>query len=290
MAVELDTTTSWDITDDASARALAQAIHDALVGVGLVQTADTGQLDLSGGGPSYPGSEGDWGYRVYRFDDAEQATNPIFIRITFRRGDSMDEFRLAMQVGKGTNGSGSLTDAATGTSSTTAGAGDSANREITASFIDGALHFAASANPAGWAFHLLVERGKDFDGEFDGTVLACVSADSQYAGGLWDGSTWQALSTSLVLPCWNPTPGAGTRAPITQLRVGGMLSPVRMIALVHTDDYTVGGAGLVEIDGEEREYRVGQWRGSEIGISTSNLAFNGGSLSGTSLRLLIRDE
>lgn len=79
-------------------------LHAAFVGCGLVQTADTGQLDTAtiASAPS-----GTLGYRVYRFNDTRQATEPLFLRVSYvQNGQNL---RLTFTVGTGTNGAGTLT-------------------------------------------------------------------------------------------------------------------------------------------------------------------------------------
>lgn len=90
---------------DATFRAWAQGVHAQLLACGLVVTADTGQADLTTitapvGGTGFPG------YKMYRFDDAMQATKPIFIKVEFGAGSVAARLALAMTVGTLTNGAG----------------------------------------------------------------------------------------------------------------------------------------------------------------------------------------
>jgi len=84
-------------------------VHDALVGAGLVQTADTGQLDFEtvswGTGNSVM-----YGYRMYRFNDSRQGVDPIFIKVQYGNGwNGSRKSGFQYQVGQGTNGAGTLT-------------------------------------------------------------------------------------------------------------------------------------------------------------------------------------
>lgn len=92
-------------------------LHDNLIEAGLVQTGDTGQLDIDAVA-ALPADNTYAGYRMYRFNDALQATSPIFIKIEFgcgpeglsassntgqRRGRCL---RTRVTYGKETNGAG----------------------------------------------------------------------------------------------------------------------------------------------------------------------------------------
>lgn len=90
------------------------ALHNALAAVGLVQTADTGQINLAS-----PGTSGAYstslGYEIWRFNDTLQATAPVFIRVEYGNGiqggggSGFIPTATWMTVGTGTNGAGTLT-------------------------------------------------------------------------------------------------------------------------------------------------------------------------------------
>jgi hypothetical protein len=85
-----------------------QYAHDAFVGGGLVQTADTGQLDISAIA-SVPAANTSSGYRIYRFNDSRQGADPLFIRVLFGNGDTQSYSALRVSTGTGTDGAGNLT-------------------------------------------------------------------------------------------------------------------------------------------------------------------------------------
>lgn len=93
-----------------SAATFQAACGDVVAGlaaIGLVQTADTGQTDaatiaLPAGGNLYTG------YQIWRFNDALQATAPVFIRIAFGSASIGSTLRLAITVGKETDGAGNV--------------------------------------------------------------------------------------------------------------------------------------------------------------------------------------
>lgn len=111
---------SW-IVSDAETRAWIQDLHNRIIGLGLVQTNDTGQIDpltvakptTGGGGQT---TYNDVGYLMYRFDDDLQSELPIFIKITLvKKGMLPSTIAVGsrVQIGTGTNGSGALTGSVT---------------------------------------------------------------------------------------------------------------------------------------------------------------------------------
>lgn len=104
------------LADDATYRAWWDAIRAQMTAVGLVQTADTGQLTPASHTRPAAGSYS--GYEVWRFADTLQATSPIYLRI--RPGTSpsaQDRPRIELTVGTSTNGAGTITGQA-GTATT----------------------------------------------------------------------------------------------------------------------------------------------------------------------------
>lgn len=73
-----DDLTSW--------RGIMKDIHTNLIDSGLVQTADTGQLDDFDNVLSLPADNVSAGYRVYELNDALSATHPIYIKLEFGMG------------------------------------------------------------------------------------------------------------------------------------------------------------------------------------------------------------
>lgn len=113
------------LSNDADFRSWGSGIAAQLAAVGLVQTADTGQVNWST--VTRPSAATDGGYEIWRFNDALQATLPIYIRIDFGVAATQDRPRLKFTVGTGSNGSGTINGQAgtavtgTNTSSKTAG-------------------------------------------------------------------------------------------------------------------------------------------------------------------------
>lgn len=104
--------------DLASWKTICQELSDKMVACGLIQTADTGQLNISG--VSAVGSNGTFaGYHIFAFNDSLQISAPIYIKVQFGWGAEgmynsggylrTQTPRIRMTVGTGTNGSGTLT-------------------------------------------------------------------------------------------------------------------------------------------------------------------------------------
>ena len=154
---------SWD--SDAEFRADTLAIHNALIATGgLVQTADTGQTDHTAN------TRAAGGYNIYRFDDPDQATHPIFIKVewfptaTTRPG-------AQFTVGTSSNGSGTIGGvirSATQISGGSAGSTGAAAADHYVSVGDGYLYIVfavvAGASPSSVSCIFFFERSTDEEG------------------------------------------------------------------------------------------------------------------------------
>lgn len=107
-------------TSDATFRAWVSAISTNLQAVGLIKTADTGQINLATVVRTFSvGGEILHGYEIYRFNDALQATRPVFFKIEY--GHAATGVGTAIQgptspaiyvtVGSATDGAGTITGA-----------------------------------------------------------------------------------------------------------------------------------------------------------------------------------
>jgi hypothetical protein len=101
------TTQAWSFpiihSNDANFRAWASDFAAKLAVVGLVQTADTGQINLATA--TRPAINTAAGYQVWRFSD-----NSIFLKFEYGTGSgSTDAANIWFTVGTNSNGSGTLT-------------------------------------------------------------------------------------------------------------------------------------------------------------------------------------
>lgn len=111
MATQFSTALQMSNSTAVLFRAWVQFIDDALLvhaGSGWVNTADTGQLTISGA--SAPGAANTKvGYRIYHMNDTLQATSPLFMRLDFGSGSATSTPGVWITLGTGSNGSGTIT-------------------------------------------------------------------------------------------------------------------------------------------------------------------------------------
>ena len=117
-------------------------LRDGLLAAGLVQTADTGQVDVAS--VTWPGTNNtDAGYLMFRFDDTAQADHPIFLRVAIQRRTAVNNYSINFWIGNGSNGSGTLTTQMAFTAGSAVTNNTAYNMVISA--IDGALCIAANS-------------------------------------------------------------------------------------------------------------------------------------------------
>lgn len=94
-------------TTDAEFRAFGSTINAQLAAMGLIQTADTGQINwVTVAKPA--GANGNAGYEIWRFADALQATSPIFIKLEYGTGGISTCPGIWVTVGRASSGAGAL--------------------------------------------------------------------------------------------------------------------------------------------------------------------------------------
>lgn len=96
------TTTVTDHTSDAGFRAWGLEFSTALAAIGLVQTADTGQINWTT--VTRPGANTAAGYEIWRFADST-----IYMKIEYGTGGSTTTPQMWNTAGTGSNGSGTIT-------------------------------------------------------------------------------------------------------------------------------------------------------------------------------------
>jgi len=175
------TTTTWTSTpansSDALFRAWGKGLSDAIAAVGFVRTADTGQIDWTT--VAFPtAANTQQGYEVYRFNDALQTTVPLFFRVGYGSGLTNGSPSIWLTVGKGSNGTGSITSTLT-PSTQTSWTGTGASSVVSyASSGDGSLlvvgMFLGAANSS-LSKVVLIERSRSSMGAATGTGVLCTS-------------------------------------------------------------------------------------------------------------------
>lgn len=101
---------SWvsviDQTTDAAFRTWVAEFIAKVTAAGLVQTSDTGQINTST--VTRAAINTDAGYAIFRFNDTQQATAPVFIRFNFGSSSAITMPRISVQIGTASNGSGTI--------------------------------------------------------------------------------------------------------------------------------------------------------------------------------------
>lgn len=92
---------------DAEFRTWGSGMATALAALGLKQTSDTGQINWSSVVRAAVNNYA--GYEVWRFNDTVQATSPLFVKVEYGTGASGLYPALRFTVGKGSDGTGSVT-------------------------------------------------------------------------------------------------------------------------------------------------------------------------------------
>jgi hypothetical protein len=147
---------------DAQFRAWGSAIGVKLAAMGMIQTADTGQINWTTVLAPTIGSTVQ-GYEVWRFNDTLQATVPVFFKFEYGSGASPPNPSIHVSVGNGSNGSGSLNGVLSTRQQVTCGA---SGTPITANWSGDTnrLVFAFQGGSAAASLMISLERSVDTTG------------------------------------------------------------------------------------------------------------------------------
>jgi hypothetical protein len=212
-------TLTGTFTVDADFRSWGSGLSAQFAAIGLVKTADTGQIDWATVLKPTASAQ-QRGYEIWRFNDALQATKPVFIRIDYGSGQVTSAPGLWVTVGTGTNGAGTLTGQVGTTRAASAG---SAIASAT-SYCSGSssrLNLATNTNAAAVVMVICVERTKNGAGVDTGDGIIRLS----YANS--DGFRYQlvpfigAIAVDVVL---NPALDSNVGG-VSSLGTDVMLSP-----------------------------------------------------------------
>ncbi len=172
-------------TTDAEFRTWGSTINAQLAAMGLVQTADTGQINWTTVLKPTVAQEIK-GYEIWRFADTLQATAPVFVKLEFGSNGVSTRASIWVQVGIATNGAGTLL----GAKSTRNQCGQQVNNTNTAlcafsgdnNRLTVALWFfdALGNQNADFTMFFSIEREKDINGADVGT--GCYITESGNSG------------------------------------------------------------------------------------------------------------
>lgn len=110
MATQFSNALQMSNSTDALFRAWVQFIHDTLITTGVwVDPGDTGQMTIATAAhPTTTNTK--VGFRIYRMDDALQATAPVFLRIDYGSGAAANTPGIWLTFGTASNGAGTITN------------------------------------------------------------------------------------------------------------------------------------------------------------------------------------
>lgn len=258
MAFYEDNSISHDITTNAGYREWVKMIQKALEECGIVKTADTGQINTETvETPAVNNTYG--GYNIWRFDDANQATEPIFFKLEYGRSGTAAIPKLRWTVGTGSNGSGTISNASAANTPIVE-TGPSEKGNIHCCFSEDTLILSAIHALGGTSggCHLIIERAKHpVTFALMGAILVSgATANQPFAGvAMRSGGSWSGFSG-----------GNGTlsdcSATVSNLAVAGVgcgivVPAAPSIALVsfRASEVAVSETGKVKIRGKERTYK-----------------------------------
>lgn len=262
MAVYEDTTTPHNAETDEKFRTWIKAIHKALEEVGLVQTADTGQINTAT--VTSPAINTFAGYSIWRFNDAEHEARPVYIKFEFGKGAVAARTALSWCVGRGSNGSGTLTTPGnSGGAQTIAqpAAEPSATGYIHACFSKGAFHLAlvfATGNGELGMIFVQVERLSNLLGEpqnwigwNEGTNFPkfCLQRTPFF----WNGTSWTAAGPSRDDPATESV--GGLVIPARNRPAGLPALPFLSMMAFRQSQVSQGDTGVVRMNGVDYTYK-----------------------------------
>jgi hypothetical protein len=188
------------LSSDATFRAWAKGVSDLVKAAGLVQTADTGQINFATATwPTVASTSA--GFETFYLNDSKHATDPMYIKLSYGGGTATSRAQVWIQVGTGTDGAGGLTGGAAispliGTnpnSSNPAG-----NQTAFASAVDGYFGFFQGVGSTNGGFNNLgAFRYRDYT---DGTLS---TRRGVFAGSALTGLTHAAYNPETV--AWSAT-------------------------------------------------------------------------------------
>lgn len=258
-------TVNHEHTSDATFRVWAQALH-AVITTFLTDTAATGSVDLTT--MSRPGTNAYAGFKVYRFNDALQASCPVFLKVEYGTGVFATNGEIRVTAGTAHDGSGTLT----GTQVTTAarifeiGGAASVTYQYYASGHSGRFSLGWGLNNDGLTTGqvLSLERTKDASGADDSTGIVLAFAGgggnaNQYRthvltpiGGMPPSeSRWMMPFAKAATSVYDAKAAPGLMIPFA----GVALRPLISWGMINATDYPVYGATIaVTVYGTSRTY------------------------------------
>lgn len=283
---------NWTNSSDANFRAWGSYLSARFSAVGLIQTADTGQINWTtittpAGVNTYQG------YEVWRFADALQASAPVFYRIQYGENDTADTPGIRIQFGAGSDGAGNLT----GNLSAVYDAGGQVQAGVSTVVGSGSTNRFVIA--AGWTSFIGLcfsfERSKDSTGaDTTEAVLFFSHGPSSSGSGTTTAQNITVWSTTLgILGTLETTFGAlfaagtsmsfGSQTMVSPIfhNKGVFMNPGMNMVGYYTANITPGGTASIYMYGAARTYYA---LASTVLATSSAFRGNGGGTESMAIR------
>lgn len=297
------------MSSDVLFRAWVQAMHDHFAAAGLVQTSDTGQVNLAT--VVRPAISSSAGYEIWRFADTDQAAAPIYFKIEYGANTTaISSPSVWVTVGTGSDGAGTIT--ATGWPSgvittrkqlsvSATGAASGVTQTSYFDYLaDGsgfilALWPGSTAALGGYGFG--IERFRDPDGtpSEDGVNVFFIAGTSSTGSAGQEGRFYAAGATQPTTPAGPLTP-AGTVGPANSSALFGTVlrpypvftgckprlgGPSQLLMAIGAGDLAVGVTFSMDHYGTSRTW---------LSLGASGSANGWGSLSSGLIVPVIRGD
>ena len=290
-----------DQNTDANFRSGGSAFSAQLAAMGLIQTADTGQINWTTVTRSQT-ADVSAGYEIWRFNDSLQATVPIYIKVEYRCGNgTANRWAIWLTIGFSTDGAGNITGTQKVGPWRTQLSSDGTLYGSTACLFSGANNRIAVAmfpNVAGPTASMFfsIERSKDAAGAdtADGVIILIATGGgisspqgrfSQYlpfAGGVPNSEyRWPAILTNNASSGFGTTLHMGIPIPLA----GSMKNPGLGALVYTTGDYASMAEVTLSVYSSNHIYKtLGNNWNSVVGSGFANLTDSGSANSRIAMR------
>lgn len=266
-------------SSNAGFQAWATELYNEIIAAGLVQTADTGQLSVPVSA-ARPGNATAAGYWIFRFNDALQATAPIFMKLEVGTSGSVDRPGIWYTVGTGSDGAGNITGVVRTRALAASNTAPSSTSTPYSSYInheDGFFGMSWKANSSiysGQSF-IAICRTTDDAGDPTANGYFIVANGSGAVCGIWGG-----YSKSDTERNWCMVPFALTNSAVAGdyqvFKVYGVYPTARivpqLVVAIQAELLMGAETGAVEVmDGVSRNYIGSGLAGKECSVTSTSL-------------------
>lgn len=297
MATNFSTALQMSNSTSTLFRAWAQFIDDTFLIKALwLQTADTGQMTISTATAPVAANT-KVGYRVYKMNDALQATSPIFVRVDFGSGSAAATPGIWFTIGTGSNGSGTITGilfngGASATPQVMPGANATSACDSYGSGDTNRIHFLMFVRSG--ANDLLIwsiERGKDSSLNDVGTSIYFGYGDGATGFGVTGvASTTPGSQPSLERPCVMLSDNSAFGSDVGVALPGywnSILQPPGIgVIAVNSTDFSAEAPVTMSLNGTSHTFQLGNSGTNQLFLNTGS----GGATARLGTRIGIRYE